>query len=65
MAGAKVLRTPILGLWVDDSTMRALAWFGNQDVRMIDAPAPAITNVGLLLIFLEKGWLIKSIRTEM
>lgn len=30
----------------DGSTMRALAWFGNQDVRMIDAPAPGITNVG-------------------
>ena len=38
----------------DGSTMRALAWFGNQDVRMIDAPAPAITNVGHF-IFLEKG----------
>ncbi|KAF8155536.1 GroES-like protein [Crassisporium funariophilum] len=27
----------------DGSTMRALAWFGNQDVRMIDAPIPDIT----------------------
>lgn len=25
-------------------TMRALAWFGNTDVRMIDAPVPAITE---------------------
>lgn len=24
--------------------MRALAWFGNTDVRMIDAPVPAITE---------------------
>jgi len=28
----------------DGSTMRALAWFGTRDVRMIDAPRPAITN---------------------
>ncbi|KAF6747523.1 R,R-butanediol dehydrogenase [Ephemerocybe angulata] len=26
------------------ATMRALAWFGNADVRMIDAPVPAITE---------------------
>ncbi len=24
--------------------MRALAWYGNQDVRMIDAPIPDITS---------------------
>ena len=24
--------------------MRALAWFGNKDVRMVDAPVPAITE---------------------
>jgi len=24
--------------------MRALAWFGNNDVRMIDAPIPEITD---------------------
>jgi len=24
--------------------MRALAWFGNDDVRMIDAPIPEITD---------------------
>lgn len=24
--------------------MRALAWFGNEDVRMIDAPIPDITE---------------------
>ena len=24
--------------------MRALAWFGKEDVRMIDAPVPAITE---------------------
>jgi len=24
--------------------MRALAWFGNSDVRMIDAPVPEITD---------------------
>ncbi|KDR80368.1 hypothetical protein GALMADRAFT_1193819 [Galerina marginata CBS 339.88] len=28
----------------DGSTMRALAWFGNKDVRMIDAPVPTITE---------------------
>ncbi|PPQ91917.1 hypothetical protein CVT25_001288 [Psilocybe cyanescens] len=28
----------------DGSTMRALAWFGNKDVRVIDAPVPAITE---------------------
>uniref|UniRef100_A0A8H7XZD4 Uncharacterized protein n=1 Tax=Psilocybe cubensis TaxID=181762 RepID=A0A8H7XZD4_PSICU len=28
----------------DGSTMRALAWFGNKDVRMVDAPIPAITE---------------------
>jgi hypothetical protein len=27
-----------------DKTMRALAWFGNEDVRMIDAPIPDITE---------------------
>jgi threonine dehydrogenase-like Zn-dependent dehydrogenase len=24
--------------------MRALAWFGSQDVRMVEAPVPAITE---------------------
>lgn len=28
----------------DGSTMRALAWFGKEDVRMIDAPIPDITQ---------------------
>lgn len=28
----------------DGSRMRALAWFGNKDVRMVDAPVPAITE---------------------
>lgn len=28
----------------DGSTMKALAWFGNGDVRMIDAPVPDITQ---------------------
>ncbi|WVQ95358.1 hypothetical protein IAU59_002455 [Kwoniella sp. CBS 9459] len=28
----------------DGSTMRALAWFGNMDVRMVDAPIPDISE---------------------
>jgi len=28
----------------DGSTMRALAWFGTKDVRMVDAPIPEITE---------------------
>ncbi|KAF9482310.1 GroES-like protein [Pholiota conissans] len=28
----------------DGSKMRALAWFGNKDVRMVDAPIPDITE---------------------
>jgi hypothetical protein len=28
----------------DGSTMKALAWFGAQDVRLIDAPVPEITE---------------------
>jgi len=28
----------------DGSTMRALAWFGNKDVRMVDAPIPDISE---------------------
>lgn len=28
----------------DGSTMRALAWFGTDDVRMVDAPIPDITQ---------------------
>ncbi|ODO10698.1 hypothetical protein I350_01295 [Cryptococcus amylolentus CBS 6273] len=28
----------------DGSTMRALAWFGKEDVRMVDAPIPDITQ---------------------
>ena len=28
----------------DGSTMKALAWFGAQDVRIIDAPIPDITE---------------------
>jgi len=28
----------------DGSKMRALAWFGAQDVRMVEAPVPAITE---------------------
>ncbi|KAJ3493056.1 hypothetical protein NLJ89_g11102 [Agrocybe chaxingu] len=28
----------------DGSKMRALAWFGNRDVRMVDAPVPDITE---------------------
>jgi len=27
-----------------DEKMRALAWFGNKDVRMVDAPKPTITQ---------------------
>ena len=28
----------------DGSTMKALAWFGAEDVRMVDAPVPDITQ---------------------
>ncbi|KAI0268339.1 GroES-like protein [Gloeopeniophorella convolvens] len=28
----------------DGSTMKALAWFGSQDVRLIDAPVPDVTQ---------------------
>jgi len=28
----------------DGSTMKALAWFGNEDVRVVDAPIPDITQ---------------------
>ena len=28
----------------DGSTMKALAWFGTKDVRLIDAPVPDITE---------------------
>lgn len=28
----------------DGSTMKALAWYGRDDVRMIDAPVPDITD---------------------
>lgn len=28
----------------DGSTMKALAWFGAQDVRLVDAPIPDITE---------------------
>jgi len=28
----------------DGSTMKALAWFGKEDVRVVDAPVPAITE---------------------
>lgn len=28
----------------DSQTMRALAWFGNKDVRVIDVPLPDITE---------------------
>ena len=28
----------------DGATMRALAWFGTKDVRVIDAPVPDITE---------------------
>lgn len=28
----------------DGSTMKALAWFGTKDVRLIDAPIPDITE---------------------
>jgi hypothetical protein len=29
---------------VEGKTMKALAWFGSKDVRMIDAPVPDITE---------------------
>jgi hypothetical protein len=29
----------------DGSKMKALAWFGTNDVRMIEAPIPDITQV--------------------
>lgn len=28
----------------DGSTMKALAWFGTKDVRLVDAPVPSITE---------------------
>lgn len=29
---------------VEGKTMKALAWFGNRDVRMVEAPVPDITE---------------------
>ena len=34
----------------DGSTMKALAWFGTKDVRLIDAPVPDITEPGDVVI---------------
>ena len=35
---------PEYGTRKDGQTMRALAWFGAKDVRIIDAPVPDITE---------------------
>jgi len=34
----------------DGSKMRALAWFGAQDVRMVEAPVPAITEADDVIV---------------
>lgn len=35
---------PEYGTRADGATMKALAWFGVSDVRLIDAPVPDITE---------------------